>query len=57
MAKVQSFADKLKKKQKEEAGITVKIIRGVPSKRNNDSIMFAESYVKIKDMSEIDKIK
>lgn len=54
MAKVQTFADKLKKQKQEELGIQVKVIKGYRTEKG--SVAYNEKYVNIKDISEIDKI-
>jgi hypothetical protein len=54
MAKVQTFADKLKKKKLEEQGINVKVIKG--NRTETGSMGFFQKFVNIKDMSEIDNI-
>jgi hypothetical protein len=53
MAKAQSFGDKLKKK-KAEAKPVVKVIKGF--KGNDGTVRFVEQFVKVDDISEVDKI-
>ena len=55
MAKVQTFADKLKKQKQEEAGIQVKVIKGYKTEKG--SVAYLEKYVNIKDIKEIDNIE
>lgn len=54
MAKQQTFADKLKKKKQEEAGINVKVIKGFKTGKGNYG--FLEKFVNIKDLSEVNGI-
>jgi hypothetical protein len=53
MAKTQTFGDKLKKKKADER-INVKVIKGVKS--NSGSLRFLESFVKVNDLNELDKM-
>lgn len=54
MAKQQTFADKLKKKKQEEAGINVKVIKGFKTDKGNYG--FLEKFVNIKDINEVNGI-
>jgi len=53
MAKKQTFGDKLKKKKSTEKP-TVKIIKGV--KGDDGNTHFIESFMKVDDVSSIDKL-
>lgn len=53
MAKQQTFGDKLKKKAV-DTRINVKIIKGFRSDKG--SIKFVERFVKVNDLSEIEKV-
>jgi hypothetical protein len=53
MAKTQTFGDKLKKK-KADTSITVKVIKGYKS--DEGTTKFVEQFVKVNDLSEIDKV-
>jgi hypothetical protein len=53
MAKTQTFGDKAKKK-KEDDKIYVKVVKGVPSKTG--SLRFLESFISVKDLTELDKM-
>lgn len=53
MAKTQTFGDKLKKKKADER-INVKVIKGVKS--NSGSLRFLESFVRVNDLNELDKM-
>lgn len=54
MAKSQTFGDKLKKKKNTDEGINVKVIKGIRTEKG--SMNYIERFVKINDISEIDKI-
>lgn len=54
MAKTQTFGDKLKKKQKEQELIQVKVIHGVDNGKGG--LRFLENFVKVKDLNEVNKI-
>lgn len=53
MAKQQTFGDKLKKKKAEEKPV-VKIIKGF--KGSDGGVKFVEQFVKVDDLSQLDKI-
>ena len=53
MAKTQTFGDKLKKK-KLDTTINIKVIKGYKS--DEGTTKFVERFVKVNDLSEIDKI-
>jgi len=53
MAKTQTFGDKLKKK-KADSGVNVKVIKTMRS--DTGALRFTESFVKVNEISEIDKI-
>lgn len=53
MAKTQTFGDKLKKK-KSDSTINIKVIKGYKS--DEGTTKFVERFVKVNDLSEIDKI-
>jgi hypothetical protein len=53
MAKTQTFGDKLKKK-KADAGIHVKVIKGLKTEKG--SLSYLERMVLVKDINELDKI-
>jgi hypothetical protein len=54
MAKTQTFGDKLKKKQKENEMINVKVIRGVDNGKGD--LRFLGKFVKVKDINEVNNI-
>jgi hypothetical protein len=54
MAKAQTFGDKLKKKKSTDEGINVKVIKGFRTEKG--SMNYLEKFVRINDISEIDKI-
>jgi glycerol-3-phosphate responsive antiterminator len=53
MAKTQTFGDKLKKKKADD-GIHVKVVKGVRTEKG--SLAYLERFVKVNDLSELDKI-
>ncbi len=54
MAKVQSFADKAKKKRT-EVGVNVKVVRGMKTEKG--SFKFTEKFVRIDDVAKVTEIK
>ena len=54
MAKQQTFGDKLKKQKKDSELLSVKVIRTFKS--DTGSLRFSEKFVKVKDLSELDKM-
>jgi hypothetical protein len=54
MAKSQSFADKVKKKQKSDH-ITVKLVKAVKTDKGN--YKFNEKFVQLEDISKVSELK
>jgi hypothetical protein len=54
MAKTQTFGDKMKKKKLVNTSVNIKVIKGMKSETG--SMRLVETFVRVNDLSEIDKI-
>lgn len=55
MAKTQTFGDKVKKKKNLDTRTNVKVVRGI--KGDDGSMRFIKTFVKVNELSELDKVR